>query len=58
MNELIVFFDSSLKSFQKLKPAYNPECNPATIASSINHNFYAYSVDGGALKRNPDYVKP
>jgi len=55
--EITVYFDSSLESFQVIKPKYNLECAPATVASSINANYYAFSVNGESMKMNPNYHK-
>jgi hypothetical protein len=56
--EITVYFDSSLENMQKLKPQENPECNPKTIALSIEPNYYGYSIDGGTIIRNPNHVSP
>ena len=54
--EIVVYFDSSLKNLQKIKCAQQPECNPSTIALSIEPNYYGFSVNDGSVKKNPDYV--
>ena len=55
--EITVYFDSSLESFQVIKPKYNLECDPSTVASSINANYYGFSTNGGKIKQNPNYHK-
>jgi len=53
--EFIVYFDSELTNSQRVVTQHDCKVKPSELAQSVFPNYYAVSVDGGHIRKNPHH---